>query len=204
MSSTQCSICTANNLDWLEELGEQALKEEISWREAARQGGLNHHQKLKNHMLEHYISPHMEKVLDFEGEMAEQTLRTKRLLLEKARVSPPEVQPMYLAAIHTLENLRLTKPSQSVMVQALKTATELTGMKMEQQMMLQFAEAAFGQSAELEATVDASDSLKELEEAYADILDVESEEVELDGVSEAWVDATHADDMPDYSGMSAP
>lgn len=144
MSHNPCSVCTAENVEELEELGRLVLAGEISWRESARRGGLNHYKKLQNHMARHYVSELAVEENRFENDVEAEVLETQRLLLEKSKVSPPEVRPMYLAAIYNLGQLAKTRPSQSVLVQALKTATEMTGMKMEQQLMLEFAQAAFG------------------------------------------------------------
>lgn len=143
MASDACSICTADNLEELEQLGLAAQNGDISWRSAARDGGLNHHAKLQNHMERHYVDPFEVDVNDFAVELTEEVLRTKRLLLEKSRMAPVDVRPLYLTAIHNLDKLEQTKPSQQVLVAALKTITEMTGMKMEQQLMVEFAKYAF-------------------------------------------------------------
>lgn len=147
MSSTACSICNAENLEELEELGLLAQAGDISWREAMRRGELNHFKKLQVHMDNHYVAPVQREANAFTRELDEEVLRTQQLLLEKARMSPVDVRPMYLTAIHNLAHLHELKPSQQVMVQALKAATEMTGMKMEQQLMVEFAQYAFEEQA---------------------------------------------------------
>ena len=57
------------------------------------------------------------------------------------------MKPLFAVAIRNLRGLGDTKPSQQHLIQALKTIQEMTGMKQEQRMMLQFAEAMFGEVA---------------------------------------------------------
>jgi len=143
MPSPACSICTADDPADLETLGLQAEMGEISWREAARRGGLSHAQGLRNHMEKHYHPP--EGVLDpAEDELARELLRLEGELLEQMALSPVEIRPLYAVAVRNLRGLLDTKPSQQNLVAALKAIHEITGMKMGQQMLLQFARAHFG------------------------------------------------------------
>lgn len=112
-----------------------------------RRGELNHFKKLQVHMENHYVAPVAREENAFQRDLDEEVLRTKQMLLEKARMSPVDVRPLYFAAIHNLTHLHELKPSQQVLVQALKTATEMTGMKMEQQLMVEFAQYAFEEQA---------------------------------------------------------
>lgn len=64
-------------------------------------------------------------------------------LHDAMRMAPPEVKPLYAAAIVNLRGLKDTKPSQQHLIQSLKTIQEMTGMRQEQRMMLTFAEAMF-------------------------------------------------------------
>ena len=73
----------------------------------------------------------------------------RQLLIEEARkgliesfaLAPPDVKPLFLVAIQNLDGLRSMKPSAAELTRALKTIQEMTGMKNEQRMLLQFADA---------------------------------------------------------------
>jgi len=54
------------------------------------------------------------------------------------------VKPLYATAIRNLRGLMETKPSQQHLIAALKGIHEITGMRMEQQMMLAFGQKMFG------------------------------------------------------------
>lgn len=143
-----CLVCTADNQNELEAVGVLAQTGEISWREAARRALLKHHAGLKNHMETHYVDHVEEEVqasFDVELDAAVAELTTAM------HMAPPEVKPLYFAAIHNLRELRHTKPSQQHLIMALRTIQEMTGMKQEQRMMLQFAEAMFRELPEVAA-----------------------------------------------------
>lgn len=143
MSVDRCSVCNADNRDFLEELGQAALDGATSWRAAAREAGLSHHQGLKNHMEKHFAAPASaeEMVLEaISGDLAEMVEELKA----QARLAPPEIAPFYAVAIRNLAGLAETKPSQQHLIQALKAIHEVTGMKMEQRLMLEFAKHQFG------------------------------------------------------------
>lgn len=156
--STTCGICNSERLEELEALAAEAVEGNISWREAARQLGLSHHNSLKNHMERHWTPPlaPQEQALQDWPELVAQTIQE---LSDQMRFAPTEVKPFYLIAIQNLKNLDQTKPSQKNLIDALKAVHEVTGMKMEQRMMLAFAQEMFGTSpAVVEATV-----IKEIE-----------------------------------------
>jgi len=145
LGSSQCSICEHENAVELEVYGRQAMDGTISWREAARRGNLTHAQGLKNHMERHFVSEtdkvhaHMDDVLGMELAATEQEL------IEKLRLAPAEVKPLYATAIRNLRGLLETKPSQQHLIASLKGIHEITGMRMEQQMMLAFGARMFGE-----------------------------------------------------------
>lgn len=64
-------------------------------------------------------------------------------LTEQCRLAPADLKPLYLSAIHNLRGLAATSPSQQHLQTALKAIHEITGMKMDQQLMLQFGMARF-------------------------------------------------------------
>lgn len=64
-------------------------------------------------------------------------------LRSRMELAPAEVKPLYLVAIHNLELLHRTPPSQKNLVDALRTIEEMTGMRAEQRLMLTFAQAFF-------------------------------------------------------------
>ena len=143
--SVQCSICNSENVGGLEAIGRAALDARISWREAARQANLTHGQGLKNHMENHYQLP-AEKVFDdLNDALVVELAATEVELLEKLRMSPAEVKPLYATAIRNLRGLMDTKPSQQHLIASLKGIHEITGMRMEQQMLLAFGQRMFGQ-----------------------------------------------------------
>lgn len=143
MSQDRCSICNHDERDELEELGRQALEGELSWRGAADVGGLSHHKGLKNHMEKHFALPptvEEEAMASMTGDLAQMVEELKA----QARIAPPEIAPFYAVAIRNLAGLEDTKPSQQHLIQALKAIHEVTGMKMEQRLMLEFAKHQFG------------------------------------------------------------
>jgi hypothetical protein len=128
----------------LEELGHRAERGEISWRAAAREAGMgtasSASTSLKNHMEQHYASRE-ERAVESEMELSiNEAIQELRVAMRNA---PAEVKPLYLVAIQNVQELRSTKPSQQHLIQSLKTIQEMTGMKQEQRLMLQFAEAMF-------------------------------------------------------------
>lgn len=149
MSQDRCSICNHDERDRLEELGQQALDGAISWRAAARDGDLSHHQSLKNHMEKHYALPPSEEEL-LMGAVSEDIAEMIEGLKQQARIAPPEIAPFYAIAIRNLAAIENTAPSQQHLIQALKAIHEVTGMKMEQRLMLEFAKASFGSFSEPE------------------------------------------------------
>lgn len=139
----RCTVCNADNRDFLEELGQQALDGALSWRAASREAGLSHHQGFKNHMEKHYARPptaEEEAMASLSGDLAEMVEALKR----QAKIAPPEIAPFYAVAIRNLAGIEETKPSQQHLIQALKAIHEVTGMKMEQRLMLEFAKHQFG------------------------------------------------------------
>lgn len=91
-------------------------------------------------------------------------------LTEQCRIAPADLKPLYLSAIHNLRGLAATSPSQQHLQNALKSIHEITGMKMNQQLMLQFGMARFkGHLGKTEP--------KAPLERFAGVIDVEAEEV---------------------------
>lgn len=137
-----CGICTSERLDELESLGLEALEGKRSWRSTAQALGLGHHQSLKNHMENHYVAaPSLTDVAvdGFEALIA----KAIEDLIQRMAVAPAELAPMYAVAIQNMRHITLTKPSQQNLVLALKAIHEVTGMKLEQRLMFEFAKHAF-------------------------------------------------------------
>lgn len=145
LGSPQCSICEHVNSAELEVYGRQALEGAISWREAARRGDLTHAQGLKNHMEKHFVSETAKVQSQLDDVLGLELAATEAELIEKMRVAPAEVKPLYATAIRNLRGLLETKPSQQHLIAALKGIHEITGMRMEQQMMLAFGAKMFGE-----------------------------------------------------------
>lgn len=139
--ATACKVCNATNQEELEAIGLEAMDESISWREAARRADFTHHAGFKNHMVEHYVD---RQVRAAEEEAADETDRlinqTVIELRDAMRIAPIDVKALYAAAIHNLLGLKQTKPSQQHLIMALRSIQEMTGMKNEQRLLLQFAE----------------------------------------------------------------
>jgi hypothetical protein len=142
VSADRCRVCNADNRSEVEGFGLKALEDEqYSWRQAAQDAGLKYHQPLKNHMERHYTAP-VDAAL---GESYEDLLGMSVEELQLAlRTAPPELKPLYAVVIHNLRGLKETKPSQQHLTQALKAIFEISGMSLEQEMLLQFGAAAFG------------------------------------------------------------
>jgi hypothetical protein len=132
------------NIVELESLGRQALSGDISWREAARRADLSHAQGLKNHMERHFTSESEKAFSELDDALGLELAAIESELLEKLRMAPTEVKPLYATAIRNLRGLMETKPSQQHLIAALKGIHEITGMRMEQQMMLAFGQKMFG------------------------------------------------------------
>lgn len=143
-----------------------ALNGETSWAEVARKWNLPNIKGIQNHMRKHWVAP---PSADEQFDEAFDPLVADSIeeLSEQMRFAPPEVKPFYAIAIQNLRGIKDTKPSQQHLINALKAIHEVTGMKMEQRLMLEFARHQFGLgSAEAAAAI----------EKHADVIDVESEE----------------------------
>lgn len=133
---TRCAPCNADNRDEQEALGVRAMNGELSWRAAATELGLTHGAGLKNHMEKHYVLPTRQATgHDYDVLIADSVEDLKAQMA----VAPPELKPLYAVAIQNLVGLADTKPSQAHLIAAIKAIQEVTGMKMEQQMLLQYA-----------------------------------------------------------------
>jgi hypothetical protein len=164
-----CVTCESDDREFLEGLGERALRGEISWREAARQAGLTRHQGLQNHMEVHWVDPVTTALNEAEAEMDDLVREAMTALADQFRVASPEVKPLLLVAMKNLEGLQDTKPSQQHLINALKTVQDITGMKAETRLMLDFANAMFGQAQAKK--VEASHTpVKELEVVDAEVV----------------------------------
>lgn len=137
-----CVVCQSPERESIEALGLQAAKGELSWSEAARQAGLSTHKRLQNHMGRHYTEAMSAEVEDSLDQMIAVAISE---LNDQFLMAPPEVKPLYAAAIVNLRGLKSTNPSQQHLIMALRTIQELTGMKQEQRLMLAFAERMFQQ-----------------------------------------------------------
>jgi hypothetical protein len=98
---------------------------------------------IKTHMEKHRLLAHEQAEElgwgDFDFEEAIQDL------VYASQMAPAEVRPLYAVAIANLRGLKDTKPSQDNLIKALKTIQEMTGMRQEQRLMLEFGRALFGE-----------------------------------------------------------
>lgn len=139
----KCIICTSEGRkDEFESIGLQALKGEISWREAGRLVGTNN-QSVRNHMTAHFESEGQKRQKVADDELAQAIVDAERDLLEAAQVSPPQVKALYLTAAHNLRGLMDTRSNQGNIIAALKAAQEITGMKAQHQLLLAAGQAMF-------------------------------------------------------------
>lgn len=138
-----CATCNAENRAEQEEIALLAISGDISWRETARRIGLTHHNGLKNHMERHYAAAPSE-LDEVMSEVEAEIASTIRDLITQMRVAPVELKPLYATVIKNLEGLLGTQPSQQHLINALKSIHEITGMKIEQRMMLEFGAQMFG------------------------------------------------------------
>lgn len=134
----------------MEAIGVQALKEEISWREAARQLDFKTHRSVSNHMLNHWQSEAQKSRAVADDELVAAIVDAERGLLDAAAVSPAQVRALYLTAAKNLRGLMDTQPSQGNLIAALKAAQEITGMKTQHQLLIAAGEAMFARKAAAE------------------------------------------------------
>jgi hypothetical protein len=147
MAFDTCGICAREDMEDLEQFCLENAQEfggELSWRKTAEELGLSHANSLTNHMRRHFVAPSVSVERALEGEWERQVQTLEAELYEAANHAPPEVRPLYLVAIRNLRGLLETKPSQQNLTQALKAIHEITGMKMEQKLMLEYAKTRFG------------------------------------------------------------
>jgi len=138
-----CSICSHLEQEGLEEAGNRALAGDISWRAAAALFDVRS-PALKLHMEKHVLAPEVAAAqAELTEEMDALIQEAKEGLLEQFRISPADVKPLILVAIQNLDGLRNTKPSMETLIRALKTVQEMTGMKSQQRLMVDFAKAMF-------------------------------------------------------------
>lgn len=145
MASIACKACAADDIQMLEAIGNKALWGALSWRAAAGQAGVRP-DTLKNHMEKHVVLEAVREAQAAEADRLDEMIAEARAGLEQQfYLAADDVKPLVLVAIQNLEGLRLTKPSQETLIKALKTIQEMTGMKNEQRLMLEYANKMFGQ-----------------------------------------------------------
>jgi len=138
-----CKTCGSPDQESIEELGRQALAGTLSWTKAAAQAGVTRG-ALQNHMAEHVVAPAIAAAeSEAKSEMELLIADAKKGLMSQFYMAPDDVKPLILVAIHNLEQLPSTKPTQEQLIRSLKTIQEMTGMKNEQRMLLGFAQAMF-------------------------------------------------------------
>ena len=137
-----CKTCEALNQDEQEAVGLLAVNGEIPWTEVAKRLNLPHPKGVQNHMARHYVAPPTEveeAMTEFDGLLADSIEE----MIQQMRLAPPEVKPLYAVAIQNLKGIGETKPSQQHLINALKGIHEVTGMRMEQRLLLDFARHHF-------------------------------------------------------------
>ncbi len=138
-----CSICIHLSQPDIEAAGNRAINGDLSWRAAAAMFDVRS-QPLKHHMLTHVLQPEVAAAqAELTNEMDLLIQEAKEGLLEQFRLSPADVKPLILVAIQNLDGLRNTKPSMETLIRALKTVQEMTGMKSQQRLMVDFAKAMY-------------------------------------------------------------
>ena len=150
-------------MEKLETLGRHVIEGKRTWKSVVDEAGLSHHVSLKTHMTKHWVKPELEsaKALDEVDPLIADAMRE---LAEAMEMAPLEVKPLYAVAIRNLRGLMETKPSQQSLINALKAIHEITGMKMEQRLMLDFAGRMFGTNpSEAKASIEKGQEIIELE-----------------------------------------
>lgn len=172
MAHVTCKACLADDQEAIEALGLRVLDGELTWNAARQELGWSDYRLLKNHMENHY-APAVERsqnqeLLDAEAQLQAGIDEAVTDLFASMRMAPAEVKPLYAAAIRNLRGLADTKPSQQHLISALKTIQEMTGMKQEQRMMLQFAAQMFKKE-----LADAPQKVPSLSEAVLELSAIE-------------------------------
>lgn len=142
-----CGICAREDLEDVEQFCFENAQEfggELSWKACSRELGLSHSNSITNHMRRHFVAPMVDTQRALDGEWERQVQLLEAELYEAANHAPAEVRPLYLVAIRNVRGLLETKPSQQNLTQALKAIHEITGMRVEQKLMLEYAKTRFG------------------------------------------------------------
>lgn len=137
----ECSICALDNLEEVEAASASALRQKGLWAGLGRRFNVNR-QSLQNHMERHWVAPVTATESALAGLDAAIAQNIEELLHQMS-AAPPELKPLYAVAIQNLQDLAQTKPSQQNLIAALKGIHEITGMKMEQRLMLEFGKHMF-------------------------------------------------------------
>lgn len=141
--SSTCKTCNAPDQEHIEAIGLKAMEGRISWNQAMKSLGWTNVAPLKNHMTYHFVAPEERELAEVEDQFQESIDEAVSDLFVQMRMAAPEVKPLYATAIQNLRGLRDTKPSQQSLILAMKTIQEMTGMKQEQRLLVQFAEHMF-------------------------------------------------------------
>jgi len=154
MATTKCAVCLSDDQEAIEEQGLMALAGDLSWRKAALAAGTHPSGSgLRNHMEKHWQTA-AEAVA--EGEMVDRLdlaiADTVALLYEDHARAASDQQALILVAIHNLQGLRRTKPSQSGVVVPLKTVHEIEQAKAGTNLLQAFADRKFNRAPVLSAT----------------------------------------------------
>jgi hypothetical protein len=140
-----CAICALDNREEVEaEAALLVLEGTGSWLGMGNKFGINR-QSLKNHMERHWVAPPSPTERALEG-FDQQVADAIEGLLAQMAIAPPELKPFYAVAIQNLQHIGNTNPSQQNLLAALKGIHEVTGMKMEQRLMLEFGQKMFAMS----------------------------------------------------------
>lgn len=142
--AARCSVCNHLDRGLAEESGAEALAGAISWRQAALPFGVRHEQ-LKRHMEAHVVAPaEAEQDAVEDAELDELVARARVELLEQFDSVPADIKPLVIIAIQNLKGVKRATPSMETLIRSVKTIQEMTGMKNEQRLMLQYANALQG------------------------------------------------------------
>ncbi len=146
-----CNICARDDLAELEEFvvnnAEEFGRGDLSWRRTAIELGLPHATPLTTHMRKHYVPPSAAVEGAIQDQFTETVSALATELLEASKYAPAEVRPLYLVAVRNIQGLQETKPSQQNLTMALKAIHEITGMRVEQKLMIEYARGRFSEEA---------------------------------------------------------
>jgi hypothetical protein len=129
VKGNECRICVSPNRVYIERLKESGK----SYTEMARLVEAEFGERIYTRSFTVHFTKHV-KV-----ETAAYMTGLKEALQHEMELAPPTIAPLYALALRNLEGLEDTKPSQEHLIRALKAIHEITGLRLQQHMLVAFA-----------------------------------------------------------------